>query len=105
MPIHQIILMIVPKNAIIISDIQILLDQISQTQITNTTLEKNTVENKIQIVESLINKNPVNIEHFKNILIPVRIKEKCIICQRNAEYMNITLEKEKYCWIHSQNLN
>ena len=63
--------MIVPKNAIIISDIQILLDQISQTQITNTTLEKNTVENKIQIVESLINKNPVNIEHFKNILIPV----------------------------------
>ena len=97
--------MIIPRKNIIISNIQILLDQITQEQITNTTLEKNVVENKIQILESLINKNPVNIEHFKNILIPVKIKEKCIICPRNAEYMNITLEKEKYCWIHSQNPN
>ena len=78
--------------------------QISQEEILSVVIESNQVDRLFQIIECLMKKNLINITNYSINLIPIMTKEKCTICQRQAAYMNSKQEKEKFCWIHSQNL-
>jgi hypothetical protein len=85
--------------------IQDLIIQISQQEIPCAVIDSKQVDRLFQIIECLMKKKPVNITNYSISLIPITTKDKCIICQRQAVYMILNQEKEKYCWIHSQNLN
>jgi hypothetical protein len=53
----------------------------------------------IGIIDSIINKEPVPINNYSNILIYKKMDTKCIKCNDLAEYLS---DDKMYCWKHSQ---
>jgi hypothetical protein len=88
-----------------IIQIQELISQISQQKIQIMNIDTTQTDRLFQITESLIKKNPISITNYLTNLIKIITKDKCIICTRQAMYMNTKQEDKKYCWVHSQILN
>ena len=92
-------------NQHIIIEIQNLLKEIQEQNqyiypIIN--INYNIIDIKLKTLESIIYKKPVNITAYTNVLVPIVTKNKCIMCNRNANYIIINRANEKMCWIHSQ---
>jgi len=87
----------------ILEETQKLLMEIQDKKIPDVNLMDINIDTKIQILESMIHKRPLNINVYKNILVPVTTKEKCAKCHRQADYM-MNDDKSKFCWTHSQNI-
>ena len=60
----------------------------------------------IKTLDRIKQKRPIPIIIYQQKLIQIITKEKCIQidCLRTAVYQNLNHKKEKYCWIHSQNI-
>ncbi len=86
-----------------IAETQKLLMEIQEKKIPDVTMMDININTKIQILESLIYKRPLNINVYQNILVPIVTKEKCEKCQRQAAYI-MSDNKTKFCWTHSQNI-
>ena len=56
----------------------------------------------INIIDALYKKIPHNIKNYTHILLPIKTNIKCMHCQRNGEYKILNMDKEIYCWRHSQ---
>ena len=88
----------------IINKLESLITEISDQTISEIILEKQPIETKLQIIESLVKKSPIHIKAYDNLLISVTSKEKCKNCQRDASYIIMGRETDKFCWIHAQRL-
>jgi len=53
----------------------------------------------IGIIENMINKEPIPISNYSDIIIYKKMDTKCIKCNSMAEYLN---DNKMYCWKHSQ---
>lgn len=71
----------------------------------NINMDKNIIDNKFKILENLIKNKPINIKLYEKNLIKIKSKTTCNLCKRTALYQIQYQDKEKYCWIHSQNIN
>lgn len=88
----------------ILEETQKLLMEIQEKRIPEVNLMDTNINTKIQILESMIHKRPLNIDVYKNILVPISTKDKCEKCQRTAAYIVMNDDKSKFCWIHCQNI-
>ena len=52
----------------------------------------------------MVDKKAIPITAYKKRFVQIITTEKCIECNRKAEYQNQDNLKEKYCWLHSQKL-
>ncbi len=89
----------------ILKETEKLLAEIQEKQMPDMSFQDLNIDSKIQILESIIYKRPLNINAYTNVLVPITTKEKCVNCHRIASYMIVADEKKKLCWTHSQSIN
>lgn len=83
-------------------EINNLLKQINNQEIKYNPIDDGEINKLFGLITSLVNKEPINIVNYTMKLAKINGQNKCIECDRNAIYMNMNKENDKYCWIHCQ---
>ena len=92
-------------NQKLIEETKSLLNIINESNIEENNDSLNEIiNNRILILECMINKEAIPISLYKKRYVKIITTEKCIECHRKAEYQNQDNLKEKHCWTHTQKL-